>query len=793
MIKLKKLYIENFKGINESVEIDFFNEDLKVNVLSGPNGFGKTTIFEVIELCLTGSFHRIMVFDNVQKKTKNRKKPFYQNTAGKDVILKLLFNNTEGDKDYVIIKHFDEQNSPKSISVSKQNIPSDSSNFFLTYLSDNEEFFSSNNFTGLEEVSQSTINELFYGSESKTQLSSSYYLFNYLQQEDSIYFLKKDEDNKGKSLSFLFNIEEEEIKRNAINDIYSSLNEKSNQLSELIQNKKETVSSVESREYFKLFDENNFDFDKSEPFEDIEDKAEHFNTLNEELNELLYFRDNFSPLEYEKYVHFRRIDKFLSQDALLTTLLLSKIYTEEINDQINESNRKYRNIDAFINREEKTIIEKKIFEWLIDEGTLEEYNDYTQLTSSIREIDKDLGEIGKIVSDLLSAREQTVLEFNKLIEENQIEEDHCPLCNTQFESHEKLIEQIDEQTKRLQKYNETKLQSKKELIRSILVISEMLEKNATVFLLNHNLIGQDIQSLFRGYTNFKKQIDEFITLYSKIDSEETQELFFTSFEISEEVIEKNTALIRKYIEESIQTDYSYDERKVEQREYYQRYFNNDSALFNQITPRQLESKIDFINYRYNVVTNEKIQFLEERLLKLNRLRDKSFEIRETVNALVKNYKSEMINKIKIPFYIYSGKILQSYQQGLGIFIDIRETGQSNKVVFKTGHSSDHDIVYHLSSGQMAVASIAFCLSLNKVYNTNENFRFLAIDDPIQTMDDLNIHTFIEVLRHDFKDYQLIMSTHDDFTSKYIKYKFDKFDFKTDIKNVQQLVLEQTMN
>jgi adenine-specific DNA-methyltransferase len=57
-------------------------------------------------------------------------------------------------------------------------------------------------------------------------------------------------------------------------------------------------------------------------------------------------------------------------------------------------------------------------------------------------------------------------------------------------------------------------------------------------------------------------------------------------------------------------------------------------------------------------------------------------------------------------------------------------------------------------------------------------------------DDLNVHTFIELIRHDFKDYQILMSTHDDFTSKYIKYKFDKFGFKTKIRKVQQLALDQ---
>ncbi|MFP3581762.1 hypothetical protein SB659_19575, partial [Arthrobacter sp. SIMBA_036] len=75
---------------------------------------------------------------------------------------------------------------------------------------------------------------------------------------------------------------------------------------------------------------------------------------------------------------------------------------------------------------------------------------------------------------------------------------------------------------------------------------------------------------------------------------------------------------------------------------------------------------------------------------------------------------EMIEKIKIPFFIYSGKILQNYQQGFGIFIDILPTGQRNNVLLKTGKDSDHDIVFHLSAGQMAVVSLAFCLSLNKV-------------------------------------------------------------------------------
>lgn len=38
---------------------------------------------------------------------------------------------------------------------------------------------------------------------------------------------------------------------------------------------------------------------------------------------------------------------------------------------------------------------------------------------------------------------------------------------------------------------------------------------------------------------------------------------------------------------------------------------------------------------------------------------------------------------------------------------------------------------------------------------------LLIDDPLQTMDDLNISSFIELLRNDFKDKQIILSTHEE--------------------------------
>lgn len=184
-----------------------------------------------------------------------------------------------------------------------------------------------------------------------------------------------------------------------------------------------------------------------------------------------------------------------------------------------------------------------------------------------------------------------------------------------------------------------------------------------------------------------------------------------------------------------------------------------------------------------------LNIFNARLAKFSELEGKITKIKNALDQSIKKYKMEMIEKIKIPFYLYSGKILQNYQQGLGIFIDMQ--GSTNRVRFLTDSESDHDIIHHLSSGQLAVVSIAFCLALNKVYETTNHFKFLAIDDPVQTLDDINIHSFIELMRHDFKDYQIIMSTHEDDIANYLTYKFNKFDFKCNRLRVQELFYSGT--
>lgn len=55
-MKIKKILLYNFKNFRQKTIIDFSDS---ITFLVGPNGFGKTTIFDAIELGLTGNISRI--------------------------------------------------------------------------------------------------------------------------------------------------------------------------------------------------------------------------------------------------------------------------------------------------------------------------------------------------------------------------------------------------------------------------------------------------------------------------------------------------------------------------------------------------------------------------------------------------------------------------------------------------------------------------------------------------------------------------------------------------------------
>lgn len=789
MIKIDKIYIQNFKGIKDKVIFDFNNSDFNVNVLSGPNGFGKTTIFEVIEICLTGNFGRIERFENVQQHKANRNKPFFQNTDGEDVIIKLCLYDTDSNEHTIFIKHYDDINSPRKKDKGKDFIPVDSKNIFTTYYSTNIEDFENNDFSSLSQIDQNYINQLIYGEGTNIDLLSVYYLFNYIQQEDNIYFLRQKEEDKAKSLSFLFNTNKEDEENEKLSKVVKHLSTQKSNLNQQISLIEASLSENTETVYERIFDHQEYDFDKEVVFDEdsVEAAKVKFENYIDRLNNLINLKHHFSVDEHDKSIKYKFInERILGDNNLLNAFLLKNVFTLELDTKLSEHNYKVNTAKRYLELNSNELIDKAFFDLFINDD--EKYEKYKVIEDSLKKLNEDLGTIGKLLADFNAERTLLNEHFQDTSLREHISDTNCPLCNTSFSTFDELQEAISYKTNLIQEFNKTKLEEKAKLEEELKKYHERLRDKVELFLKDNFKYEESILGILREQEVHLKNIEIYISKIEGLNTTSFNDLLFTKLPYTSLELEPKREALKKYIIERILEQFKYQEELITDKTLYIEYFQNKET-FASISIDMLESKKVYIKNELNKVSSQRLTFLRDRFSKIETLLSKIEPIKNSLTEVIKEHKREMIEKIKIPFYVYSGKILQSYQQGLGIFIDINTTGLSNFVTFKTGSGSDHDIVYHLSSGQMAVVSLAFCLSLNKVYNTNDHFKFLSIDDPVQTMDDLNVHTFIELIRNEFQEYQMIMSTHDDFTSRYMKYKFDKFNLKTQILNVQDIVIE----
>ena len=85
------------------------------------------------------------------------------------------------------------------------------------------------------------------------------------------------------------------------------------------------------------------------------------------------------------------------------------------------------------------------------------------------------------------------------------------------------------------------------------------------------------------------------------------------------------------------------------------------------------------------------------------------------------------------------------------------------------------------------------MALNTTFKISKEFKFLSIDDPIQDMDSMNVYALIDLIRHSLPEYQILMSTHNDTSAMFIKYKFELFSdsgiSNVELKNIRNMLLE----
>lgn len=874
-MKIRKILLYNFKNFRNETVIDFSDG---ITFLVGPNGYGKTTIFDAIELGLTGNLSRI---NKVTAENIVYNKPFFQNEIGQPVIIKLWLEKMNGDQLVIVRKLVNSSTDSRNLFA-----PLKSASQFKLFrqVEVSETNFSSIDNTSLEEITQSSI-DAFLGINGKYEIEKIFNLFNYIQQEETTFFLKQTEQERGDSLSFLVKTNKVEKKIKEINTVTNVINRKISDLEGQLKNlKQQELSDVP---YHRLFNHKEFVFDRETPFSiaNLDKSLTYQNTLQN----IIDFKKNFSIEEYgrkterdkrkndiagdtaiKQALYFSLLspsilksnsqwlwEKYSLDNPILFEYVLLENYLQSFETILYE-NRRRKQLNKYwvylstdINQ-----MTAQSFQYFQDERLSKDFESLKSQITSYQTLRESVGQVDKSLSDLRQLRRKLDKKFDDLRQHNHVDENKCPFCNTQFDSFNDLKQAYDSYEAYLSEISSRdshQLRDTQSLLNSLIQqVKQKITDEIEGFTTNidENLLVrlQELQNSFQSYSQkvegFKTFIQSYTTMVpyelgrlefkkynqqyqlnlkefqsklvvdddvyrvldinslgnikEKLDGlrEEFSELQFETYQLESSSYSKiNMAMIdsrllelKNAIHLAVDNKYAINENLIADAEnIFPTYFQSKVEVLEAIRIGDLENKKLYLDRQHKLIQNQQLQDLSSQIETLRATVERLEEINTIYKEEVKQFKIDIVKKLRIPFFIYSAKMLQNYQQGMGIFLTHKQTTNSDNgkvaiIRFKSDTNNDHDVMNQLSTGQLAVVSLAFTLSLNTMFKLSDNLNFLMIDDPVQDMDAMNVLSFIEILRHGIIDkYQIILSTYSDFNALFMGYKFANSNSEVNIK------------
>ena len=882
-MKIKKILLYNFKNFRHKTVIDFSDN---ITFLVGPNGFGKTTIFDAIELGLTGNISRITQMIQVTGENIAYNKPFFQNDSSKPVIIKLWLEKSNGEQLAIIRKLTNNSPTGGKVFAPKKSI--EQFKLFRQEEVTDKNFSSIDNDIKLSKIFQTTVDK-FLEVNGKYEIAKIFNLFNYIQQEETTFFLKKSEKDRSNDLSFLVKTDEIEGKIKKINEVHRAINSRLRTLTE--QKEKFTEQQFDNIAPKRLFKHRTFPFDKESPF-----SVDNLNQLDDfkfTIDKIIEFKQNFSITEYQRklkkdnrkreintmdsVLYFSILfplvqrpnyqwqwEKYILENPRFFEYVLLENYLQTFETITHEYRRKqqlnqyWENLSTDINQ-----MTVQTFQYVQNDRLSNDFESLKSQFTSYQTLRESVGQADKNLSDLLQLRRKLDKKFDDLRQHKHVDENKCPFCNNQFDSFVDLKSSYNNYTAYLTEISSRDSQRLQEVQLSLNSIIQQVKQKITdeINSLTTNIdkkLLDRLQELSGSYQSYSKYLEDFKTfiqsytnmapyqlgslgfeiynqqhqfnlqefrsklvvdddVYRVLDinslenikgqlgdlREEFPELQFETYQLESSSYSKiNMAMIDSRLHElkqaihlAIDEKYAINENLIADTEnIFPTYFQSKVEVLEDIRIGDLEEKKLYIDKQYKLVQNQQFQDLSRRIKILEKTAERLKEIHTIYKEEVKKFKIGIVKQLRIPFFIYSAKMLQNYQQGMGIFLTYKKTTSSDNetvaiIRFKSDTKNDHDVMNQLSTGQLAVVSLAFTLSLNTMFKLSDNLNFLMIDDPIQDMDAMNVLSFIEILRHGIIDrYQIILSTYSDHNALFMGYKFANSNSEVNIKyeNVSDL-------
>ena len=766
-MKINKISIQNFK-VFSSITIDFNASD--TIVFDGPNGFGKTTIYDAIELMFTGKIRR---YDDLKKLIDGRQtfteNPLYnENATGLDIAITIEFSKEYG---IFVLERVAEANAINGLLdfsiyklYTKNNFASDE-----RILVDDEEYF---------------LSELF-----GKNYSSNFQFLNYVEQEECLFLLKNSDKSRKTHIGHLFDLKEFETKIERLEELKKRIDVLCNtqQKSELdglgaeIVQLKESISvEAKASAYVQVFENKDFEWDKEtleintidfqalagtdgalERLKEVVERKDLVRQyqINTTVNYLLV-RESLVDRLFRFYNFLPRKDEFRNDKILNASL---KTLIEELNNQTSA------NLDKVIELSSYTFISSETKENFIKAKQ--------ELQRSLRE----LSGLDTVYTDISGSRSK-LKEKLIVLKDAGNASGECIFCGYDWGTIDELLDQIESKSEKIKDINSDKSNRFNEefsLFKTgvtedlIALISNRLKDLLydSVFVEELlNIESNQFNDIIRAFDFLKVDYSKYLRVEPKVNSDTDVSLDSFKIEITS---------FRKPIDEQLIESYYL--------EYLRSYFDNDADKIDQISIQKIDQKKNYLNYLWSISRNELIQNKTLELITKTGKYNSAKSISDKLNALKAIYKGSLskyqkiiIKDIEVIFHIYSGRIMQSFQGGTGLFIFSEKDG----IRFQSNPHKTYDAIFSMSSGQLSALVISFTLALHKKYSQN---KILLIDDPVQTMDELNLYGFIDLLRNEFSNNQIIMSTHEDMMSAFMRYKFKNYNLSEKRINLKEIL------
>ncbi len=472
-------------------------------------------------------------------------------------------------------------------------------------------------------------------------------------------------------------------------------------------------------------------------------------------------------------------DFYSHRDDIIKAFILGHHFWDKYEEILNIYEEK-KEIDQFQNKLDKleNIISDGWSFALIEDKIEFDYDAIKEQVEELKILNTNISLNDKILRELLLIRDNLIEKFK----ESNLDKNNCPLCGADsWDDAVDLFDAIEHKKnfiKSLLKNDSQKFQTKLDAFN---VEKDKLTFLITKYLNNMKFSMNDHYIITLKSLKEKEILSKNMYSFLKQNNIDIQDLSYNSLETEmdeDDLISRVQGVKDKINSITFSEIFMQDNEEYRLIHMYAEYSDDRDKIF-ELKEEDIETKLSYIEQEYYKYNKEKKEKIDELIKQDNQLETLLGRIQSLTNIYrdkIALQRKKIIKDIEIPFYIYSGKILQSVRGNniTGIYIKDSVRGADDKINnirFVSSWNSDQDVINTTSSGQLAGIVIALTLTLNMVYS--QNFNALFIDDPIQSMDDINMISLIELLRNDFKEKQIFISTHEESIEKYILYKFIK--------------------